>query len=61
MPNSDEILKKYSHIKLETLQYDEEVDGGPIPERDKLLDTKEQLKKVFDKRLKAVSSGKTAR
>ena len=61
MSNTKDILKKYTNYTPEVVTYDESVDGGTIPVREKHLKTKDELKKEFDKHLKKVSSGKCAR
>ena len=61
MATTEEILEKYKNLPQETIEYDEDVDGGVMMVREKHLDEKELLKQKFEKSMKAVSSGKTAR
>ena len=61
MTSNEEILAKYQNYVSETVEYEEEVDGGTIPVRDKMLDEKEKARLKFEARMKAMSSGRTAR
>ena len=61
MASNKEILEKYKDYTPQTVEYEEDVDGGTIPVRDKMLDEKEKARLKFEARMKAMSSGRTAR
>ncbi len=62
MATNKEILDKYKDYEPEVVEYDEETDGSlEHLVRDKHLEKKEELKKIFEKRMKKVSTGTHSR